>query len=106
MIFAFGHPLSPEWQLSQSGVSDNVGDVKHFLSVLRRALAKERHFALAEGFAVPNPGSLAINSGQATQFDPCISSVTSSIMITSSNSSVKRSGLPSQLLDVVLRTIA
>jgi hypothetical protein len=40
-----------------------------------------------------------------TQFDPCISSVTSSIMITSSNSSVKRSGLPIQLLDVVVHTI-
>src|SRR6202047_4866496 len=38
--------------------------------------------------------------------DPCISSVTTSIMITTSNSSVKRSGIPIQLLDVLLHTIA
>jgi len=41
-----------------------------------------------------------------TQADPCISSVTTSIMITTSNSSRKRSGLLNQLLDVLLHTIA
>ena len=41
-----------------------------------------------------------------TQFDPCISSVTPSIMITTSNSPVKGSGTPNQLLDVLLHTIA
>src|ERR1700722_3987572 len=37
---------------------------------------------------------------------PCISSVTTSIMITTSNSSLKRNVLPNQLLDVLLHTIA
>jgi hypothetical protein len=35
------------------GVSDNVGAVKHFLSVLTRALRGARHFALVEGSAIP-----------------------------------------------------
>src|SRR5713226_6651323 len=46
------------------------------------------------------------SSGQETRSDPCISSVTTSIMITTSNSSAKRSGLLNQLLDVLLHTIA
>jgi hypothetical protein len=41
-----------------------------------------------------------------TQFDPCISSVTRSIMITISNSPLKGSGIPTQFLDVLLHTIA
>jgi hypothetical protein len=32
-------------------VSDNAGGVKYFLSVLLRALLRERHFALVEAFA-------------------------------------------------------
>ena len=40
-------------QLTLSGVSDNVGAVKHFLSVLTRALRGARHFALVEGSAIP-----------------------------------------------------
>src|SRR5205807_195448 len=57
--------------------------------------------------AKSNQGSLPNQySGRKTQFDPCISSVTGSIMITTSNSSVKRSGLPTQLLGVRLHTIA
>jgi len=87
-------------------VSDNVGGVKHFSSTLQHALREERHFALVEGVAFPTVGSLVIHSGQDTRSDPCISSVTTLIMITSSNSSVKRSGLPNQLLDVLLHTIA
>jgi hypothetical protein len=31
---------------------DNAGGVKHFLSVLLRALPRARHFALVEAFAV------------------------------------------------------
>src|SRR5580692_10961126 len=54
----------------------------------------------------PTVGSLVIRSGQDTRSDPCISSVATSIMITSSNSSVKRSGLPNQLLGVGLHTTA
>ena len=34
-----------------TGVSDNVGGVKHFLSVLLRALRRARHFALVEDCA-------------------------------------------------------
>src|SRR5229473_6988209 len=41
-----------------------------------------------------------------TQSDPCISSVTLSIMITTSNSPVKGSGMPNQLLGVLLHTLA
>src|SRR5258708_16079013 len=41
-----------------------------------------------------------------TQSDPCISSIATSTMILSSNSSVKRSGTPSQLLGVLLHTTA
>jgi hypothetical protein len=43
-------------------VFNNVGAVKRFLSVLVRALRRVRHFALVEAFAVPNQGSLVINS--------------------------------------------
>src|SRR4029077_11853937 len=38
--------------------------VKHFLSVLLRALRRARHFALVEGSAIPTKGSLVIVSGQ------------------------------------------
>src|SRR5580693_3714811 len=54
----------------------------------------------------PTVGSLVIRSGQDIRSDPCISSVATSIMITSSNSSVKRSGLPNQLLGVGLHITA
>ena len=70
--------------------------VKYFSSTLLHALREERHFALVDGVAFPTVGSLVIHSGQDTRSDPCISSVTTSIMITNSNSSVKRSGLPNQ----------
>ena len=60
--------------------------VKHFLSALLHALKEERHFALLDGVAFPNR-RLARNRFQArTQSDPCISSVTTSIMIITSNS--------------------
>jgi hypothetical protein len=38
--------------LAKNRLSDNVGAVNHFLSVLRRALQRARHFALVEAFAV------------------------------------------------------
>ena len=59
-----------------------------------------------ESVAIPTKGSLVIVSGQEFRSDPCISSVTLSIMITSSNSSVKRSRMPSQFLGVLLHTMA
>jgi len=34
-------------------LSDNVGGVKHFSSVLVRALGRARHFALAEKTVIP-----------------------------------------------------
>jgi len=37
----------------ENRVSDNVGGVKHFLSILLRALRRARHFALVEGSAIP-----------------------------------------------------
>jgi hypothetical protein len=77
-----------------------------FLSALRPALANERHFALVEAFAFPTQARLQSVFRSKTQFDPCISSVTSSIMITTSNSSAKRSGLPIQCPGVVLHTMA
>src|ERR1019366_8003254 len=53
-----------------------------------------------------NQGSLAISFKSGTQSDPCISSVTTSIMIVNSNSPVKGRGIPIQFLDVLLHTIA
>ena len=45
-------PVTLVTQLLKYRVSDNVGLVKSFLSVLHRALERERHFALMEE-AVP-----------------------------------------------------
>jgi hypothetical protein len=48
-------------QVVKNRLSDNVGGVKHFSRTLRRALGEERHFALVDGFAFSNPGSLVIS---------------------------------------------
>jgi hypothetical protein len=59
------------------------------LRTLLHALGEERHFALVED--VPIQPRLARNHCRSgTQSDPCISSFTTSIMITTSNSPVKR----------------
>jgi len=88
-----------------SGVSNNVGGVKHFWGALARALRRARHFALVE--ELPYQPRLARNRFRSgTQSDPCISSVTTAIMITTSNSPVKGSGIPNHLLGVLLHTIA
>jgi hypothetical protein len=50
--------------LAKNRLSDNVGGVKHFSCTLQRALLEERHFALVDGFAFSNHGSLVIHSGQ------------------------------------------
>jgi hypothetical protein len=60
--------------------------VKHYSSALLHALKEERHFALVDGVAFPTVGSLVIVFQARTQSDPCISSVATSIMITTSNS--------------------
>jgi hypothetical protein len=62
-------------QMISGEISDNVGDVKPFLSVLTRALRRARHFALLEKSAVSNQGSLSISFRSGTQSDPCISSI-------------------------------
>src|SRR5580692_10466806 len=54
----------------------------------------------------PTVGSLVIVFRPGTQSDPCISSVATAIMITTSDSSVKRSRTPNQFLGVLLHTIA
>src|SRR5580692_12875027 len=54
----------------------------------------------------PTVGSVVIVSRSGTQSDPCISSVAPAIMITTSNSPVKGSGIPNQLLGDRLHTIA
>jgi len=71
-----------------------------------RALREERHFALVEGLRLSNLGSLVIVFRSGTQSDPCISSVATAIMITTSNSSSPRSVIPNQLLGVRQHTIA
>ena len=60
--------------------------VKHYSSTLLHALKEERHFALVDGVAFLTVGSLVIVFQARTQSDPCISSVATSIMITTSNS--------------------
>jgi len=92
-------------QLAKNRLSDNVGGVKQFLSTRQRALEEERHFALDEK-ANPTKARSQSVFRSGTQSDPCISSVTTSIMITTSNSSMKRSGTPNQFLDVLLHTMA
>jgi hypothetical protein len=86
-------------------VSDNVGGVKCFSSALIRALRRARPFALVE--ELPYQPRLARNRFRSgLRSDPCISSVATAIMITSSDSPVKGSGMPNQLLGFVLHTIA
>src|SRR5947208_15752677 len=79
--------------------------VKHFLSELIRALRRERHFALVED--VPVQPRLARNHLRSG-LSPTHASLRprTAIMITTSNSSVKRSGIPNQLLGVLLHTMA
>src|SRR3984885_5909086 len=87
-------------------LSDNVGGVKQLLSIPIRALGEERHFALVE-MPVPTTGSLVIVC-QVQTLGPTHASLRSrtAIMITTSNSSLKRSGTPNQLLGVRRHTIA
>src|SRR6266704_2784625 len=76
--------------------SDNVGGVKHFSRTLQRALGEERHFALVDGFAFSNPGSLVISQVGNSVRPMHLFGRQRPIMITTSNSSVKRSGTPNQ----------
>src|SRR5579872_7626815 len=74
------------WVVGVYRLSNNVTRVKNFSSRLQHALKEERHFALMDGVAFSNR-RLARNRFHArTQSDPCISSVATAIMITTSNS--------------------
>src|SRR5712691_6026270 len=98
-------PTFASWR--QIPISDNVGGVKHFSSTLTHALRRARHFALVEGlaFCSTNQGPLVIVSGQETRSDPSISSVTTSIMITTSNSPLQGSGTPNRYDGELLHTM-
>ena len=93
-------------QLTEPGVSDNVGGVKLFLDVLLPALRGVVRFALVE--ALCSNLRLAHNQLRVrTRSDPCISSVPRSIMIASSDSPSKGgSRLPNRFLGVLPHTNA
>src|SRR5438552_10458781 len=57
---------------------------------------EERHFALVDGFAFSNPGSLVISQVGNSVRPMHLFGRQRPIMITTSNSSVKRSGTPNQ----------
>ena len=92
-------------QLLKNRLSNNVGGVKHFRA---HDSVHSKKSAISLSLKSANPTKARSQSvfRSGTQSDPCISSVTTSIMITTSNSSMKRSGTPNQLLDVRLHTIA
>src|SRR5207244_7244162 len=83
-------------QLVLNRLSDNVGGVKHFSRTPQRALGEERHFALVDGFAFSNPGSLVISQVGNSVRPMHLFDRQRPIMITTSNSSVKMSGTPNQ----------
>ena len=59
-------------------ISNNVGEVKHYVRTPPHAPVEERHFALVVGLRVSNLGSLLNRSGSGTQSDPAISSISHS----------------------------
>src|SRR5438309_11388856 len=89
-IWPFSALVDNPWKWCAScwrkiAISNNVGSVKYVIGTQLPALGDERHFALVEGFAFqPKARSQSLRSG--TQSDPTISSITTSIMITTSNS--------------------
>src|SRR5450631_236854 len=68
--------------------------------------SEERAISLSLKNCHTNPGPLVILFQVRTQSDPCISSIPTAIMITTSNSPVKGSGIHTQLLGVLPHTIA
>src|SRR6266852_239120 len=89
-------PACPR-QLTKNRLSDNVVPVKYFLGVLTRALRRARHFALVE--AVPYQPKARSQSVSGQELSPTHASLrsTTSIMITTSNSPVKGSGIPQSI---------
>src|ERR1041385_3851280 len=76
-----------------------------FSSTLQHRLGVERHFALVE-ICQANLGLASNRRGSRTQSDPTISSISTSIMITTSNSPVKGSGMPNHYGGDLLHTMA
>jgi hypothetical protein len=66
-----------EGQLTLTGVSDNVGGVKRFLSVLLLALRRARHFALVETVAIQP--RLARNQYSGLELSPTHASLRSQL---------------------------
>src|SRR5260370_28640854 len=55
-----------------TGVADNAGGVKYFLSVLLRALGRARHFALVEAFAFASACAFALpTKARSSDFVVC-----------------------------------
>ena len=77
-----------------------------FLNVLAPALRRARHFAPVEKVAYPTKSRLVIIFRSRIQPDPSISSVARAIMITTANSSVRRSGGPNHYVGDLLHTVA
>src|SRR5215471_13876496 len=82
-------------------ISYNAGVVNYFFRTPLHPLKEERHFALFEKLAIPTRLARNQFSGQHSRSDPCVSSVTTAIMITTSDSSLRRSGMLNQLLGVL-----
>jgi hypothetical protein len=105
-MFEVPSVTGPSSKLAKHRLSNNVGGVKHLLSVPVPCTPKSA-ISLSLKMCQVQP-KLARKSvfRSGTQSDPCISSIATSTMILSSNSSVRRSGTPSQLLGVRLHTMA
>jgi hypothetical protein len=68
-----------------------------FFCISLHALREERHFALVDGFALPTIGSLVIGFRSEVSIRPMrLFDPQHPIMITTSNSSLQRSGTPNQ----------
>jgi hypothetical protein len=90
--------------VGEKSISNNVGGVKTFSSTLLHPLQAERHFALVE-ICHANLRLASNRCGSGTQSDPTISSIATSIMITTSNSPGKGSGMPNHYGGDLLHTM-
>ena len=88
------------------GVSDNAGGVSYISTTLLHALKEERAISLSLKMCRSNQSSLVINIQVWNAVRPMHLFGHTFDHDTSSNSSVKRSGLPIHLLGVLLHTIA
>ncbi len=95
-------------QFSLNRLSNNVGGVKHFRAHYSMHSEKSAISLSLKPLLLLYQPRLARNQVSGQELSPTHASLrsTTSIMITTSNSSVKRSGTPNQLLGVGLHTIA